>query len=291
MTDAFSRYHPAVNFVFFLGAIGCGVVFCHPVYVATAMLTGGIYYLSLHGRKGWKMVAGLVPLFLFLTVVNPLLNTQGETVLFTFFGRPYTMQALLYGACIAGMMVAMFLWFGCYNRVLTSDKFTCLFGNLIPALSLLLVMVLRLVPSFIRKIKTISGARDAIGKGVQEGAGNTEKLQNGITVLETLTAWALEGSVVTGDSMRARGYGSVKRSSFMLYHMGVADWALLITQIVLLALVILASAQGQVHADFTPTMRIAPVSWGAAIYGAYLLIPTALHLKEAIVWRISKSKI
>ncbi len=291
MTDAFSRYHPAVNFVFFLGAIGCGVVFCHPVYVATAMLTGGIYYLSLHGRKGWKMVAGLVPLFLFLTVVNPLLNTQGEMVLFTVFGRPYTMQALLYGACIAGMMVAMFLWFGCYNRVLTSDKFTCLFGNLIPALSLLLVMVLRLVPSFIRKIKTISGARDAIGKGVQEGAGNAEKLQNGITVLETLTAWALEGSVVTGDSMRARGYGSAKRSSFMLYHMGTADWALLITQIVLLALVILAAAQGQVHADFTPTMRIAPVSWGAAIYGAYLLIPTVLHLKEAIVWRISRSKI
>lgn len=291
MVDAFSEYHPAVNFVFFLGAIGCGVVIRHPAYVAAAVIAGGIYYLLLAGRKGWKVIAGMIPLFLFLTGINPLLNTQGQTLLFTLFGRPYTLEALAYGACIAGMMVAMFLWFGCYNHVLTSDKFTNLFGNLIPALSLLLVMILRLVPSFLRKIKAISGARSTIGKGVQEGAGNKEKLQNGMTVLEALTAWALEGSVVTGDSMRARGYGSAKRSSFMIYHMGTGDLALLVTQLLMLAAVIAAAVLGQVDADFTPMMKVAPISWGVVVYGAYLLIPTVLHLKEAMLWHISRSKI
>lgn len=289
--DAFSKYHPAVNLVFFLGAIGCGVVIRHPAYVAGTVVTGAVYYLLLTGRRGWKLLGGMVPLFLFLTAINPLLNTQGQTRLFSIFGRPYTLEALYYGASIAGMFVSMTIWFGCYNHVLTSDKFTSLFGNLIPALSLLLVMVLRLVPTFLRKTKAISGARDAIGKGVGEGAGKKEKLENGLTVLGALTSWALEGSVVTGDSMRARGYGSARRSSFMLYTMGRGDWALLGIQLGLLIAVLASVFAGQAGADFTPTLEVTPISWGAAAYGAYLLIPTVLHIKESVQWHISRSRI
>lgn len=289
--DAFSKCHPAVNFLFFLGAIGCGVVIRHPAYLAVGMVCGCIYYLLLHGRKGWKFILGLVPLFLLLTAVNPLFNTYGEKVLFQLFGRPYTYEALLYGAAIAAMFVNMSIWFGCYNQVLTSDKFTSLFGNLIPSLSLLLVMVLRLVPTFIRKVHAISGARCAIGKGVGDGAGKKEKLESGLTILGALTSWALEGSVVTGDSMRARGYGSARRSSFMLYTMGKSNWMLLTVQVCFFALVIVSAALGQTRADFTPDLSISPVSWGVAAYAAYLLIPTALQIKEAVLWRISRSRI
>lgn len=291
MNDAFSKYHPAVNFLFFAGAIGCGVVIRHPAYLTVSVAAGIVYYLLLNGKKGWKFILGLVPLFLVLTAINPLFNTYGERVLCQVLGRPYTMEALLYGAAIAAMFVNMTIWFGCYNKVLTSDKFTSLFGNLIPSLSLLLVMVLRLVPTFIRKTKTISGARNAIGKGIGEGAGNKEKLESGLTVLGALTSWALEGSVVTGDSMRARGYGSAKRSGFMLYTMDKGNWILLFVQIILLLGVIVAGAMGQVKADFTPTLTIAPVSWGVIAYGVYLLIPTALQIKEAVTWHISRSRI
>lgn len=291
MNDAFSKYHPAVNFLFFAGAIGCGVVIRHPAYLTVSVAAGIVYYLLLNGKKGWKFILGLVPLFLVLTAINPLFNTYGERVLCHVFGRPYTMEALLYGAAIAAMFVNMTIWFGCYSKVLTSDKFTSLFGNLIPSLSLLLVMVLRLVPTFIRKTKTISGARNAIGKGIGEGAGNKEKLESGLTVLGALTSWALEGSVVTGDSMRARGYGSAKRSGFMLYTVDKGNWILLFVQIILLLGVIAAGAMGQVKADFTPTLTIAPVSWGVIAYGVYLLIPTALQIKEAVSWHISRSRI
>lgn len=291
MNDAFSKYHPAVNFLFFIGAIGCGVVIRHPAYLLAGLLSGCVYYLMLHGRKGWKMILGLVPLFAFLTVVNPLFNTYGDRVLFRVLGRPYTLEALLYGAAIAAMFVNMTLWFGCYNKVLTSDKFTSLFGNLIPSLSLLLVMVLRLVPTYIRKIKAISGARQAIGKGTGKGANKKEKLESGLTVLGALTSWALEGSVITGDSMRARGYGTAKRTSFMRYTMGKGDWSLLLVQLGLLSLVIVSAALGQTVAEFTPVMEIAPVSWGAIVYAVYLLIPTALQIKETILWHISRSRI
>ena len=290
-SDAFSKCHPAVNFLFFVGAIGMSVVIQHPAYLLAGIITGAIYYLLLNSKKGWKTLLNLLPMFMILTVINPLFNTLGATPLFHFGSRPYTLEALLYGAALASMFVIMMLWFGCYNKVLTSDKFTCLFGNLIPSISLLLVMVFRMVPNFIRKTQQIIGARKSIGKGISENATTKEKLQDGGTMLGTLTSWALEGSVVTGDSMRARGYGAAKRSSFMIYRMTATDCILLVVMLVLISIIIVAACVGQFSAVFVPMIEIAPVSWGLAAYTCYLLIPSALHIKEAIQWHISRSKI
>ena len=291
MRDAFSKCHPAVNFLFFVGAIGMSVVIQHPAYLLAGLLTGAIYYLLLNGKRGLKTILGLLPVFIILTVINPLLNTLGDTPLFYLGSRPYTLEALLYGAVTACMFVAILLWFGCYNKVLTSDKFTCLFGSLIPSISLLLVMVFRMVPNFIRKTQQIIGARKSIGKGIGETATTKEKLQDGGTVLGALTGWALEGSVVTGDSMRARGYGTAKRSSFMIYRMTWADWILLAVMLTLLGVTIVAVCSGQFAAEFVPAIELAPISWGFAAYTCYLLIPSALHIKEAVQWHISRSKI
>ena len=293
--DAFSKRHPLVNFIFFLGAIGFGVVIQHPVYLAVGFLCGTTYYLLLNGRKGMKMLLGLLPLFLIMTAINPLFNTYGATLLFYVFGRPYTLEALYYGMAIAAVFVVMLIWFGCYNAVLTSDKFTSLFGNLIPALSLLLVMVLRMIPNLMRKARQFAGARKSIGKGSAENATNKEKLIDGMTILSALTDWALEGGVVTGDSMRSRGYGSAKRSSFMIYRMTGIDSFLLVIQCVLILAVLGTALTGGTTATYTPDFYIAPVSGmhilGLVAYCAYLSIPTVLHFKEAIQWHISRSKI
>ena len=290
-SDAFSKYHPAVNFLFFVGVIGASVLIQHPAYLLAGILSGAVYYLLLNGKQGWKTVLGLIPLFGLLTVINPLFNTLGQTVLFDLFGRPYTREALLYGGALAGMFVSMLLWFGCYNKVLTSDKFTGLFGNLIPSVSLLLVMVFRMIPNLIGKAQQITGARRSIGKGTGAQAPTKEKISNGMTVLSALTAWALESGVVTGDSMRARGYGAAKRRSFMPYRMTGADWVLLAIMAVLLACTVTAACFGQTSAVFVPAVDLASVSWGLAAYSCYLIIPIALHLKEVLQWHISRSKI
>lgn len=293
--DAFSKRHPIVNFLFFLGAIGFGVVIQHPVYLASGFVLGTTYYLLLNGRKGMKLLLALLPLFLVMTAINPLFNTNGATVLCYVLGRPYTLEALYYGAAIASVFVVMLIWFGCYNAVLTSDKFTSLFGNLIPALSLLLVMVLRMIPNLMRKARQFAGARKSIGKGSGEYASNKEKRTDGMTILSALTDWALEGGVVTGDSMRSRGYGSAKRTSFMIYRMTGIDSSLLVTQCVLILAVLATALTGGTTATYTPDFSIAPVSgmhiWGFAAYCAYLSIPTVLHIKEACAWHISRSKI
>ena len=294
-SDAFSKCHPAVNLLFFLGAICASVLIQHPAYVLVSIAAAALYYLLLSGSKGLKRILILLPVFVFVTAINPLFNHYGDRVLFTVFGRPYTLEALLYGAALAGVLVSMLLWFGCYNAVLTEDKFTCLFGNLAPALSLLLVMVLRMIPNLIRKGKQISGARMSVGKDASNGKGLVEKLSGGMLVIGTLMSWALEGGVVTSDSMMARGYGTAKRSSFMIYRLTRSDGVLAALLAALLAAIIAFCVKGAAFAEFTPKLDIAPITGANAIgfivFVIYMLIPSVMHIREAVQWNISRSRI
>ena len=147
-----------------------------------------------------------------VTLINPLLNTQGSRVLFTYMGgRPYTAEALFYGMALAAMFAAVVLWFSCYNVVMTSDKFIHMFGRMAPSVSLILTMVLRLVPGYRRRLRQISTARRCIGMAGGSTAGppgRRERMRNGMAEVSALTSWAFESGIVTADSMRGRGYGS-----------------------------------------------------------------------------------
>lgn len=290
----FSKYHPAVNLVFFMGAFGFSVMLLHPVYLVSGLFFSTTYYLLLNGRNGWKMIRKLLILLVFLIIINPLLNTRGNTILFKVIDRPYTYESLIYGVSVATIFVVMLLWLGCYNKILTGDKFTCLFGNIMPTVSLLLVMVFRMVPNFICKIKQITGARNAIGKGTENGNAK-EKIKNGVTVLGVLASWTLEDGVVTGDSMRARGYGTCKRSNFMVYRMRKSDWTMLVIMLCLIGIVFGFAINGGMAANFIPIITLAPVSGinilGFVAYCVFLMLPTVVHVKETILWNISKYKI
>ena len=95
--------------------------------------------------------------------------------------------------------------------------------------------------------------------------------------------------------MRSRGYGAGRRSSFQVYRMTGQDGMLLGGMLLLGGVVLASAALGGVTAVFIPSLNLAPVSGvyalGFGAYWGYLLIPTVLHLREALQWRILKSKI
>ena len=286
--DAFSRCHPAVNFLFFVAALGCGMVIQHPAYILAGVVSGGLYFCLLYGRRGFSRIGMLLPLPILTAVLNPPINHRGKAVLFLVMGKPYTLEALCYGLALGGIFLVMMLWFGCYSAVLTSDKFTSLFGSVIPSLSLLLVMVLRLIPAFTRKTKQVLDARRAIGMGAEQTGSIPEKLRSGMTVLSALTSWALEGSIITADSMRSRGYGTGRHTNFQIYRWSTRDKLLLV---LILGLEIAVLALGGTGASYTPRLKIEPVGWGLGVYALFLLLPTLLHIKEVISWRVSISRI
>ena len=297
-TDRFSSAHPAVSFGYFMAVILLSVMLLHPVYLLLSLAGAAAYLLALRGRRAVPLLLGMVPLFLVITALSPLLNPlknpQGGHVVCMLFGRYITWELLCNGAMLSAMFLAMVLWFLCYSHVMTGDKFTTLFAPLLPALSLLLVMVLRLVPAYGRKAKQIITARQCIGLGGSGGKG--QALRGAMANLSALTAWALEGAIVTADSMRSRGYGAAKRTNFRLYRFSLSDGLLLALMAALAAVTAAAAAMGYARAEFVPAVYIAGSNTllgaaGLITWAVLLLLPTILHLWEDMTWRILRSKI
>ena len=295
-SDTFSRFNPILNFTFFIGAVVLTMCFNHPALSICGAVCSAAYLLTVKGTKAFKLIGGMLVLFAAVSLINPVFSTGGDTVLFTYFGgRPYTFEALCYGMCTGGMLFSVMLWFSAYNAVMTSDKFIYIFGRLIPALSLVFTMLLRLVPSYQKRTAQIAGARKCIGKSVA-GAARKEKVNNGMQILSVMTTWALEGAVVTADSMRSRGYGTGRRTAFAIYRFDVRDALLLIFMLALIGVIIAAGISGGLSAAFIPSVDIAPVTsaWGLTgltAFGLFLSIPTMINIKEAILWQHFISKI
>ena len=295
--DRFATYHPVINFTFFLGALICGMILIHPGFLICSVLLSMVYYLTVRGRKGMGFLTGMMGMFLILSVINPLFGTYGDHVLFTYFGgRPYTLEALYYGMALAAMMVSILSWFASYNAVMTSDKFLYLFGRMAPSVTLVLTTVLRLIPSYQKKVAQMNGARKCIGKAMDIGS-NLEKAEHGMVLISALTSWALEGGVITADSMRSRGYGcEKKRTTFSLYRFECRDKAMLAVMAILLTVVVLCIVKDGAQAAYIPSVEIAGFENPATILGimAYFLflsIPSAVNIWEDIRWHSLKSKI
>ena len=273
--DTFSGYNPIINFVFFIGAVVFGMFFVHPVFMMCSLLLASVYYITVKKSASWKFLIAMLPLFVVLSLVSPLFNTNGSIVLFTYLGgRPYTLESLYYGMVLAVMFISVIIWFASYNIVMTTDKFLYIFGKAAPSISLVLSMIMRLVPGFQKKIGQISSARKCIGKAGDSGT-RREKAENSMTVISTLTSWALEGGIITADSMRSRGYGSGKRTNFAIYRFDGRDVILLLAMCLLIAVILLCGIMGGMKytAGEAVTMDNIYTRIGIAAYIIFLSLP------------------
>ena len=204
--DAFSGYHPTINFLYFALVLLFSMCLMHPVYLLIS-LTGALTYdIYLKGRKAARFaVMGLLPMAVFAALVNPAFNHEGATIL-TYLpsGNPLTLESMLYGAAAAIMLASVVLWFSSYNEVMTSDKFVYLFGRVIPALSLVLSMSLRFIPKFKAQMQTVSEAQACIGRDTKNGS-VFRRVGNAVKIFSILVTWSLENAIETADSMRSRG--------------------------------------------------------------------------------------
>ena len=211
MSDTFSRYHPVVNFLFFALVLVFSMVLMHPVCLLISLLGAVLYVIQLNGRKGLRLSLRIaLPVMLLAALVNPAFNHAGMTIL-TYLptGNPLTLESILYGLAAGCMLCAVLLWFVCYNRVLTSDKFVYLFGRVIPALSLVLSMTLRFVPRFKQQMDTVRQAQFCIGRDASSGS-VWQRARKAVTIFSIMVTWALENAIETADRLKeglaAKGY-------------------------------------------------------------------------------------
>lgn len=226
MDDTLRTCHPAVSFAYFALVIACAMLLMHPVCLVLSTLGGGWYVARLLGGKGLRRhLLWLLPMALLAAAVNPAFVHQGVTILaYLPSGNPLTLESLLYGLAAGTMLSAVALWFVCVTDVITSDKVVYLFGRVIPALSLLLSMILRFVPRFVRRLRAVAQAQRHLGRDTQTGA-PVRRVRSALRVFSIVVTWSLESGLITADSMRCRGYGLPGRTSFSLYRFDRRDGA------------------------------------------------------------------
>lgn len=295
MRSAFDTYHPAIVFWLITGAIVLSMVVRHPAFLVAALVCSMACYVSLKGFAALRKFAWMVPLLVLVVFGNPVVNPLGNTVLFTYFGgRPYTLEALLYGCATGTLVATMFLWFGCFNAAITTDKLSYLLRNIAPAGSLVLTMVLRLVPNFQKKLKAFSEARTGIGLAGKTGT-LKERAVSGGTLLAKLTSWALEGSQDTAASMTSRGYGLPGRTSYANYSFTRRDAVLATVAVALFICAITGLASGAARMEYIPAIDMAPFDATTAAgwigYTVFLALPAAIEILEQMRWRKSQSRI
>lgn len=295
MSDAFSKLHPVINFVYFFSVILFSMIFMHPMFLIISLVCSFIYSIYLNGIKAVKFnFLGMLPLIMAITVFNPIFNHEGATSLMFINDHAITLESIMYGLCSGIMFAAVIVWFSCYNKVMTSDKFIYLFGCIIPSLSLVLSMTLRFVPKFRAQIKIIGDSQKCIGRGASQGT-IIAMIKNGVKIISIMVTWALENAIETSDSMRARGYGLKGRTSFSIYRFDSRDKTCLIILLILTSLVIVGAAFGFNTIEFFPYIKYRAVSISSMpvylIYSFLCLFPVILDAKEDIKWRYLQSEI
>lgn len=296
MRDAFSSYHPLVNFSYFAFVFAFSMVFMHPICLGISLICAFIYSISLKGGRAVKFnFVFLLPMMLATAIINPAFNHEGATILtYLHTGNPLTLESIAYGIAASTMLSAMVCWFSCYNEVMTSDKFVYLFGRIIPALSLILSMSLRFIPRFKSRIKEVSEAQRCIGRDVSNG-GVIERARHGITILSIMVTWALENAIETSDSMKSRGYGLKGRTAFSIYKFDRRDKKTLVSILILGVFVLTGGILGGLKWRYFPTMKGVNLGvFNIVLWLAYMglcLVPVIVNMEEERRWKATQLKI
>lgn len=293
MTDFFKDYNPWGQGLFFLFILAFTMFLRHPV-VQVASFLGALSYLLVQVglRKSWKTLLAAISTGLFITILNPILIHQGATILWYFpNGNPLTLESLLFGLSAGLMFTSMILWFSCHNRVMTSDRILYLFGRILPSLSLIFSMVLRFVPLYKERIRTIYACRKGIGEDMSQGS-LLHRFKNALKIFSIFVTWSLESSIETADSMKARGHGLPGRTHFALFKMEVRDYFLLGFVLLGGILCILAGYFRRFKMVIYPTVKIAKVD-GFSLVAFFVFIvlafmPVILSLVEEYQWKYSR---
>ncbi len=263
------RAHPLCCFCFLLAALGLTIFTRSPVLLLlSAAGAAGLLMLSGMGRHTvWLPVIVAVS-----AVLNPIFSHRGDTVLFFVGDLAVTLESVAYGAVFGLMLAAAAGWSIAAAKYMTSDKYIWIFGRVLPLCGLVLSCGLRLVPLFIRRSREFSES---------SGGGG---LKASLKAFSAATGYSAEQAMTTADSMRARGYGTAKRTSYSLYRFGRSEGAALAAVVLLFAAAVAMLCYGAAEFGCYPVLSgIGFAAHDIAAYaaaGALFLLPMAAVLRE-----------
>ncbi len=229
-----------------------------------------IYSIYLHGIRAYgKNLCRYGAVVLFFVVFNTIFNHRGETPFLYVNDAPLTVESAAYGMYTGIMVCTLFLWFRIFQDIFDNQKITYLIGSRLPVVGLILGMVFCYYDRFLKKLPKIQEVWHCYG---------TEKTlgpwKHAGVLLSVLLSVMLEDSVDTALSMKARGYGGGKRTSYVRYPFEWADGVFLMVSAVALGLLFLRDTPGMAY-----------------LKCVYFLMPVLFNFGKELQWKYYQLKI
>lgn len=281
--------HPLSLLIYFASVICFTMITMNPILLLISFLGALSGVVMIKRRTDLKLY---IPLFIIIALTNPLFSHNGETVLFFFRNQRITFEAIFYGIGAALLITATVYLFKLFGLVFGTDKLTWAVGALSPKLSVVLTMAMRFIPLFKENAADIYNAQ--ISLGAYDIKSVRGKLKLGAAVFSALLSISMENAVDTADTMRARGFGRGKRTSYTLFKVTNRD--IIFISVVILCDILAAVFIAFRAADFSyyPKIRCSFTGLSPALYAVYtflFFIPFLNEVKEVLRWKYLISKI
>lgn len=285
--SCFARLHPAVNLIFYIFAIGITMFSTAPSFLAITFLAGFLYSVLLGGVRQIRInLMFMIPIVIFMTLINTLFTHNGATVLFYLNDNRITMEALVFGFASSILLSSVIVWFASFNIIMTSEKLIYIFGKATPVLGLTLSMIFRFIPLLKERYREIHQGQICMGR-TEEGL--FKKIRRTCKEISILISWSLEAAIETSDSMEARGYGIKGRTSFHLFKMTRTDVVILLIVCCLGLFAGIACIMGYTDIYYYPVITMEEKSlFGFLSLFAYVLLlamPFAIDIAGEIKWQ------
>lgn len=289
--SAFERYNPWTYFMYIAGNMTLAMILGHPlILVVGIVLLIAVHIISDRARTLYPFLKGYLFISLLTMVLNPLLNHRGATILFYLNDQCITLEATLYGVVMGCSIFLVLVTFSLYQYGISSDKLMYLFCKVVPTITMVLMLTLRMVPLLRERIEEISKIQKTQGVHLEQGK-IKDRSKSAMENLNILVTWSLEEMMQTACSIRSRGYGLKKQRSFYFrYRIETRDTICMVIQAILLGSIIILWKGGmytiyprlQLHLFSARTMSI------LIIYSMYVSIPLWIEGWETYKWRLYK---
>ena len=240
----FSHFHP-VTLLFYFILIIIMIFMCdYNIILIYAFISFSLCTIYIEGIKAYiKALIYYIILMLMAGFFNCCFNHSGDNIFLYINDTPLTLDSLFYGIYTGVMVSCLLMWFKLFNHSMDNGKINYIIGKHLHVTGLIISMCFSFTKRFRYKLDiikqslyTLDNSR-FIEKKYQTSRHFqirqsricvlikvfSHKIKNGAVTLNTLMNVMLYDSILTADSMTARGYGLKQRKLYKRYTVCIED--------------------------------------------------------------------
>jgi len=284
--------HPAVYIIYYLVLIIFAFLFNNPYYLISLLVCVSVLIILQGISSEFKnLIRFFIPMSLLIIILNPLVSHVGVTKIYIMGNYFITLEAVTYGILMSLSLLIILLLFTSYSNAVSYQEMLYIFSKKFPNISMIIIMALRFIPLLNFRLSEVNKVFQFDQKhfnNEKKDEGKIDKLKNTAKMLAVVVSWSLEESMLTANSMKARGYGITQRTSYLSFKFRKIDYYFMVIVLVSALVCIVGLLQGQGRIEIYPQLNF---SFSENIFNMYyfsfliLLLPLIyLEFKERSVW-------